>query len=285
MVMVLLTFLRIVSLRMILEVVGQAGLTTRLLDRVEPKLHAFVKKCNLLQTMKIKMKQPIRNFIVAVAFIILAGCNMSTDHVSPSVDEPNPGPTVAFSISYEGASKASFSEVTGDIYIAGKAAKKLLYRYRAGDITAKELSDSANELIASNSGHSALRHVVPQLVSHVTLSALLENEEVDGLEPYVAHHTKMLVDNDSPQADIIARALDVLDGYWSDNDIQAVAEKAIVNAESYLNMSLGHMQDKSSGDIDREREGIPVEKLDRSQSNNNIEIGSGIESLERLFEE
>lgn len=227
--------------------------------------------------------KPIRNLIAAVAFIILAGCNMATDHVSSSVDGPSPGSITAFSISYEGASTASFSDFTGDIYVAGKAAKKLVYRYRAGDITAKELSDSANELIASNSGHPALRHVVPQLVSHVTLYALLENEEADGIEPYVAHHAKMLVDNDSPQADDIARALDVLDGYWSDDDIQAVAEKAIVNAEAYLGMSPGHMQDKFSRDIDRK--GIPVEKIDRSKSNSNTGIGSGIQNLERLLED
>ena len=227
--------------------------------------------------------KPIRNFVLAVALMILAGCNMSTDHVSPSVDTPNSGPIIAFSISSEGADTASFSDFTGDIYVAGKAANKLVDLYRAGDITVKELSDSANELIASNSGHPILRNVVSQMVSHVTLYALLEDEKVDGIEPYVAHHTKILVDNDSPQADNIARALDVLDGYWSDDDIQAVAEKAIVNAQSYLNMSLGHMQDEFSGDIDRE--GIPVENLDKNQSNNNIEIGSGIESLERLFEE
>ncbi len=225
----------------------------------------------------------IQNLVAVIAVIVFAGCSTATDHASPSVDGPSPGPVTAFSISYEGASTASFSDFTGDIYVAGKAAKKLVYRYRAGDITAKELSDSANELIASNSGHPVLRHVVPQLVSHVTLYALLENEEIEGIEPYVAHHTRMLVDNDSPQADDIARALDVLDDYWSDDDIQAVAKKAIVNAEAYLGMSPGHMQDKFSTDIDKE--GIPVEKLDRSKSNSNTGIGSGIQGLERLLEE
>lgn len=162
--------------------------------------------------------------------------------------------------------------------------EELVNSYEEGGITAKELSDSADELVASNSGHPILRQAVPQVVSHVTLKALLENnEEIEGIESYVAHHTKMLVDNDSPHAEDIARALNVLDGYWSNDDIQSVAEKAIVNAETYLAMSVAHSEDNLSGTVYEET--VPMESLEQSKSSSNTGIGSGIQGLERLLEE
>ena len=167
--------------------------------------------------------------------------------------------------------------------MAGKAMKELVKRYEEGGITAKELSDSADELVASNSGHYILRQAVPQLVSHVTLNALLENEEIEGIESYVAHHTKMLVDNKSPHAEDIARALNVLDGYWSDDDIQAVAKKAVVNAENYLSMSAAPSTNNFYEDADEET--VPMKSLKEGKSNDNTKIGSGIQTLERLLEE
>ena len=124
---------------------------------------------------------------------------------------------------------------------AGVTINRLIGQYEAGAITAKELSEGADKIIKDNVQNPILRVTIPQLVSHATVNALLENEDAENTSAYIAHHTKSMVGNNSPHADVVSQEIGMLEDHWSDEEVATVANKAIENAEYFLAHNKAHM--------------------------------------------
>ncbi len=106
-----------------------------------------------------------------------------------------------------------------------------IQRYNGGAILAADFDKEARDIIAGAS-EEAFYPSAAQEVSHNALHYLLQDESAK-LDA-IAWHTEMLVKYDSPHADVISEALDMLEGHWTDEQIKKAAEEAIVNAEAWL---------------------------------------------------
>ncbi len=225
-----------------------------------------------------------RNTLGLVALLLIAGCGTATDATSPVVSSSAPSSSTVLVVKpsevfqgYELSDEAleRLDDVRDEI-------SALVNRYEEKGITAGELNDAANEIISSHAEDPFLRVAIPQVVSLPALHAFLASEDTENLDSYVARHTQMLVDNDSPHADEISQALTMLDGYWDAEKIQTVAKKAIENAEYYLGKNNAHAASKAAED--HGSTDVPVENLQESSAKVHAEMGSGVQNLERLLE-
>lgn len=226
----------------------------------------------------------IRNILGLIALLLIAGCGTATDSASPvtgiSATSSSTVLVVKPSEVFQGYELSG--EVLDRVDDVRDEISALVNRYEEKGITAGELNDAANEIISSHAEDPFLRVAIPQVVSLPALHAFLESENTENLDSYIAHHTQMLVDNDSPHADEISQALAMLDGYWDAEKIHTVAKKAIENAEYYLGKNNAHAASKAAenhGSTD-----VPVENLQESSARIHAEMGSGVQRLERLLE-
>jgi len=165
------------------------------------------------------------------------------------------------------------------VYDVTMAIEPFIEQYSKGDITAETLDKKAKEIMAEHTDHPVARMIAPAVVYHKTLKALLEDRYgTEDILPYIAEHTEILVEFNSPHADDIAKALNALDGYWDEEKIQAAARKSVAVADSFLVGSVEHMG--------YELEDDPFNaEAQYSNEKTHTEIGSGIQSLEQLIEE
>lgn len=221
----------------------------------------------------------IRNFSAVVAFMLLAGCSTTTDSTSPAIGTSDVSSGTAVYLSTQDLQGYELDPmVAGQVwYDATMAITPFINQYIEGDITAEKLDEMADEITDEYTDNPVVRRMVPGLVYHKTLKALLENRQgIGDVRPYIAEYTETLVDLNSPNAEDIARALIALDGYWDEAKIKIVAEKAIVASDHYL-LSPTHTADNAEDAFD--------EQVQESKAKTNTGIGSGIQSLERLLEE
>ncbi len=175
------------------------------------------------------------------------------------------------------------TEVPDAVNEAGVTIHGLIDQYEAGAITAKKLSEGADKIIEDNVQNPILRVTVPQLVSHATVNALLENEDAEGASSYIAHHTKSMVDNHSPHADVVSQAIGILEGHWSDEEAATVASKAVDNAEYFLARNKAHMASKTEGD--KPTRDVSVSQFDDNRAQSKAEISFGVQELEQYLAE
>jgi len=172
--------------------------------------------------------------VAIVALILFAGFGTVTDATSQTVDSTTNLPSVTMFV--DSGVYRPFPEDRDYFPVAGESIRQLIGQFEAGTITAKELSDGADEIIENNSQSPFLRIAIPQLVSTTAVNALLESGDTEDL-PYIAHHMKSMVENDSPHADVVSQAIETLGGYWSDKEVAKIANRAIGNAKHYLDRS------------------------------------------------
>ena len=81
-----------------------------------------------------------------------------------------------------------------------------------------------------------LATVLPQMFSYSMLVLLLELSGHEGIRYNMAYHVDVLVDNNSPHAYNISRALNILydDGYWEKDKVDFVAKQTIESAKKWL---------------------------------------------------
>ncbi len=225
-----------------------------------------------------------RNVLGLIALLLIAGCGTATDSTSPVTGSSATSSSTVLVVKpsevFQGYELSD--EVLERLDGVRDEISALVSRYEEKGITAGELNEAANEIISSHAEDPFLRVAIPQVVSLPALHAFLKSEDTGNLDSYVARHTQMLVDNDSPHADEISQALTMLDGYWDAEQIQTVAEKAIENAEYYLGKNNAHAASKAAenhGSTD-----VPVENLQESSARIHTEMGSGVQRLERLLE-
>ena len=230
---------------------------------------------------KMAMKT-IRNLTAIVALILFAGCGAATDSMSPaSVGSTDASFSSAMVVKDSEGYQPQGAEIANVINDAGTKMRELTRQYHAGEITAEKLSKESDKIVAEHTQNPIVRTVIPQLVSHAALSALLESENPEAIKPQIARHTQALVETNSPHAEEVARALEVLDGYWTSEEVGDVASKAVDNAEYYLGRPAHKMDQASKDQPDNE---IPLEELQDNRSRAKTDIGSGIKQLEAMLE-
>lgn len=239
----------------------------------------------LNHTKKDKSMTSIRNLNILVVLLLITGCGTVTDSASPSIGNTD----ASFTATYVVKPGEVFQDyeltdaVLNNIKDVNDKMEDLVSHYKEGEISAEELNVEANEIISKYLEDPFLRIVIPQVVSFPTLITLLESQDINGLEPYIAHHTQLLVDNDSPHAERISQSLEMLDNYWDDEKIQTVAKRAIENAEYYLGKSSAHVASKAAGD--QLYTDVPIEELQGSRAKVYAEMNSGIKNLEHLLDQ
>ncbi len=225
-----------------------------------------------------------KNLTAILTFILFAGCSTATDSISPasvgSTDVSFSSFAVVKTEDSQGY-KPQGAEIANAMNEAGTRMRELLKQYHAGDITAEDLSKEADKIVAEHTQNPIVRTVIPQLVSHLALNALLNSEKPQAVKPYIAHHTQALVNTNSPHAEDIARALEVLDGYWTSEKIETAANKAVDNAEYYLGRPAHKMDQASKGQPNNE---VPLEELQDNRSRAKADISSGVKQLEAMLE-
>lgn len=225
-----------------------------------------------------------KNLIAIVALILFAGCGAATDSMSPaSVGSTDVSFSSAMVVKAEDSQgyEPQGAEIANAMNEAGTRMRELAKQYHAGDITAEDLSKEADKIVAEHTQNPIVRTVIPQLVSHSALNTLLNSEKPQAVKPYIAHHTQALVDTNSPHAEDIARALEVLDGYWTSEEVGDVASKAVDNAEYYLARPAHKMDQASKGQPNNE---VPLEELQDNKSRAKADISSGVKQLEAMLE-
>lgn len=230
------------------------------------------------------MEKKISGIVIAV-LILITGCSTATDSSSPAVIGPaNASLSTAAIVTMDDAQgyKPEGAEIASAMNEVGVAVEALVESYKAGDISAEELTSSSAKFVADHTKNPILEKLLPQISSHQVLKALLEIESTKGLEPQIALHTRELIDNNSPHADDISRALEVLNSYWSQDEIQVTAKAALHNAEYYLGRSAAHAEGKATEDD--QTGDVPMESLRDNRQVVKDDIGSGIKQLEAMLD-
>lgn len=226
-------------------------------------------------------------YVVAIAaFILFAGCGTATDSTSPTVGNTTPSLSTALVIKADDITEGYKDQgihIPDALNEAATTLQALISQYKAGYITAGELSEGADKIIEANAENPVLRVAVPQLISHATLNALLEGENAEDASAYIARHTESLVNNNSPHADIVSHAIEVLDDHWANEKTSMVARKAMDNAEDFLGRDQAHIASKAEGH--RPSGEISVQQFDDSRANSKAGISSGIQQLEQYLAE
>ncbi len=225
-----------------------------------------------------------RNAIGLIALLLITGCGTATDFTSPVTGSPATSSSTVLVVKpsdvFQGYElSGNVLDIVDDVRDEMNA---LVSRYEEKGITAGELNEAAKEIISSHSEDPFLRIAIPQVVSLPALNAFLESEDTGNLDSYVAHHTQILVDNDSPHADKISQALTMLDGYWDVERIHTVAKKAIENAEYYLGKDNVHAASKAAEN--HVSTDVPVDNLQESSAKIHAKMGSGVQNLEQILE-
>ncbi len=231
-----------------------------------------------------KAMKPTIFFTAIAALILFAGCSTATDSMSPnSVGATEASFSSAMVVKADDSEgyQPQGAEIANAINDAGTKMRELTEQYHAGEITAEKLSKEADKIVAEHTQNPIVRTVIPQLVSHAALSALLESENPEAIKPQIAHHTQALVETNSPHAEEVARALEVLDGYWTSEEVGDVASKAVDNAEYYLGRPAHKMDQASKGQPNNE---VPLEELQDNKSRAKADISSGVKQLEAMLE-
>ena len=108
-------------------------------------------------------------------------------------------------------------------------------QYTDGMISADELYTATRPIIEKAAGDEAIASEAKQFISHISHKVLNHLLQDDNASPEaVGYYTDMLISIKSPNADMIFEALQVLDGYWTEEHIRTTADEAIRNAEEWL---------------------------------------------------
>lgn len=230
----------------------------------------------------------MKHFVLTLplALTLFAGCGTVTDSTSPTVGNTESSLSTAIVVKADDLAEGyqpQGTKIPNALNEAGTTIQGLVGQYKAGSITAEALSEGADEIIEANAQDPVLRVTVPQLVSHATLTALLEGEDAKNALAYIARHAESMVNNNSPHADVISEAMEALEGHWTNEQAATVASKAVDNAEYFFTRDKAHMASKAEGNMPSGE--VAVQQFDDNRSRSKSEIGSGVEALEKYLAE
>ena len=174
-------------------------------------------------------------YIPILALTLLVGCNnratVSSDPSSSDAGEPT------FSEKTEQGDEEARREemiarldrlhetVMGPLHGLGR-------QYTDGMISADELYTATRVILEKAAGDEAIASEAKPFVTYTVLNHLLQDDNAS--PEAIGYYTDMLISVKSPNADMIFEALQVLDGYWTEEHIRTTADEAIRNAEEWL---------------------------------------------------
>ena len=176
-------------------------------------------------------------YMPILALALLAGCNNSSTGSSDasSSDAGEPG----FSISMEakqGDKEARHEEMIARLDRLHETVLEPLWglegQYTEGMISADELYKGARGILENTAGDEWIASEAKQLIAPQLMYRLLQDDNAS--PEAVGYFTDILISMESPNADMIFEALQVLDGHWTEAHIRTTANEAIRNAEQWL---------------------------------------------------
>ena len=178
-------------------------------------------------------------YMPILALMLLVGCSnratVSSDASSSDADKPG------FSMEGEeqGDEEARHEEMIARLDDLVETVVRPLHglerQYTDGMISADELYTATRVILEKTAEDEAVTSEAKQLISHDSHKLLDYLLEDDNASPEaVGYYTDMLISVKSPNADMIFEALQVLDGYWTEEHIRTTADEAIRNAEEWL---------------------------------------------------
>lgn len=180
-------------------------------------------------------------YIPTLALALLAGCSNSSTESSDASSSDAGGLTLSMKRE-QGNEEAQREEMIARFDRLHETVLEPLWeierQYTDGVISADELYKGARDILEKAAGNEAIAgdetivSQYKQLVSHEVLNHLLQdgNASPEG----VGYFTDLLISIESPNADMIFEALQMLDGYWTEAHIRTTANEAIQNAEQWL---------------------------------------------------
>ncbi len=130
--------------------------------------------------------------------------------------------------------------------------------YEAGSMSLQEFDEGARGILKTIAEDEGIVLKSEQLVAHRMLHLLLDDPSAS--QGPIAHYTNLLVQRESPHAEVIYEALGILEGYWTEEQIKTVADEAIINADVWL----GETEEDMHISVDR-RSAISTAVKDMSQ--------------------
>ena len=180
-------------------------------------------------------------YMPILALTLLVGCNnratVSSDPSSSDAGEQ--GFSISMKGEEQGDEEARREEMIARVDRLYETVVQPLFKlegqYTDGMISADELYTATRAIIEKVTEDEAVTSEAKQFISHISHELLNHLLQDDNASPEaVGYYTDMLIFLKSPNADMIFEALQVLDGYWTEEHIRTTADEAIRNAEEWL---------------------------------------------------
>ncbi len=174
-------------------------------------------------------------YIPILALTLLVGCNnraaVSSDPSSSDAGEP----TLSMKTE-QGDEEARREEMIARLDRLHETVMGPLHglerQYTDGMISADELYTATRVILEKAAGDEAIASEAKPFVTYTVLNHLLQDDNAS--PEAVGYYTDMLISIKSPNADMVFEALQVMDGYWTEEHIRTTADEAIRNAEEWL---------------------------------------------------
>ena len=176
-------------------------------------------------------------YLPILALALLAGCNNGSTG-SSGASSPDAG-ELTFSTEAE---KARYEEMMARLDRLHETVLDPLWgverQYKEGMISAEELYRASRSIIEKADDDEviaedeAIPSYVVESIAPELLNYLLQDDNAS--QEGIGYFTDMLMSIESPNADMIFEALQMLDGYWTEAHIRTTADEAIRNAEQWL---------------------------------------------------
>ena len=176
-------------------------------------------------------------YLPILALALLAGCSNGSTGSSDASSSDAAGPKTE-----QGDEEAQRKEMIAQVDRLHETVMLPVWRlenqYKDGVISADELYEGARDIVDKAVEDEAIAEdgAIPsyaiESVGHKLLNYLLRDGNAS--PEAIGYFTDMLMSIESPNADMILEALQVLDGYWTEAHIRTTANEAIRNAEQWL---------------------------------------------------
>ena len=177
-------------------------------------------------------------YIPILALTLLVGCNNSSTVSSDPSSSDTGEPTLSMKTE-QGDEEARREEMIARVDRLYETVVQPLFKlegqYTDGMISADELYTATRAIIEKVAEDEAVTSEAKQFISHISHKVLNHLLQDDNASPEaIGYYTDMLISIKSPNADMVFEALQVLDGYWTEEHIRTTADEAIRNAEEWL---------------------------------------------------
>lgn len=183
------------------------------------------------------MKKLLSLLFVALTF---SACEPATDDAPAAASEAGPhnfSAQVVYAVpaSQQGATREERQEAlleAMEVYHGEKDGDLDLGHFLRSEASLSEKHEAAQAMLAEHSGDGW--YFLEQMVAAPMLELTLNSPEVDRNLEAVEAYTRLLVQNENPSGDLIARALPLLREHWSPEEVRQSARVALESSQRWL---------------------------------------------------